>query len=71
MNREERPIVFTISQITRNFGGLFEIKTKNPNGKDFNKVCPDEVGITQLYTTLEEISEDLNDKGYAVLFEVD
>lgn len=64
-------VVFTISKVTSNFGGLFEIKTKNPNGREFNKVCPDEVGVMQLYTTLEEISKDLNDKGFAVLFEVD
>ena len=67
---ENKTITFTITKVTSNFGGLFEIKTKNPNGKKFNKVCPDEVGIMQLYTALEEISEDLNEEGYAVLFEI-
>ena len=65
---EERPIVFTIIKATSNFGGLFCIKTKDARyaGSDYI-----DVGVSQLFETLEEISEDLNDKGYAVLFEVD
>ena len=28
---ENKTITFTVSKVTNNFGGLFEIKTKNPN----------------------------------------
>ena len=63
----EKTIVFTIKKITNNFGGLFEIKTKHPNGTRANR---DEVGVMQLWYAMEDITEDLNDEGYAVLFKM-
>ena len=63
----DRPVVFTVTQVTRNFGGLFDIKTKDPRGSEYNR---EEQGVMTLYTALEEISQDVNDGGYAVLFEV-
>ena len=69
MNREERPIVFTMTRITRNFGGLYHIRTKDSRARKHNDYM--DVGVNQLFDILEEIAEDLNDEGYAVLFEVD
>ena len=63
----EKTITFTITKVTSNFGGLFDIKTKNPQGKDHNY---SDVGVRQLYEIMEIISEDLNEEGYAVLFEI-
>lgn len=63
----EKTITFTVSKVTNNFGGLFDIKTKNPGGKEFNHT---DVGVRQLYEIMEIISEDLNDEGFAVLFEI-
>ena len=68
MNREERPIVFTVSQVTQNFGGLFQIKTKDRRVDNWHRI---DIGVTELFTTMEEVSEEFNEKGYAVLFEVD
>ena len=66
---EERPIVFTVSRITRNFGGLYHIRTKDSRAGEHNDYM--DVGVRQLFDILEEITEDLNDEGYSVLFEVD
>ena len=63
----ERPILYTISKITNNFGGLFEVKTKDKRGMDFNH---SDVGVLELHTFLMELTEDLNDLGYNVIFEV-
>jgi hypothetical protein len=68
MNREERPIVYTITQITRNFGGLYTIKTYDKRCTPHNYT---DVGVTQLFAILEIITQDLNDEGYSVVFEVD
>ena len=65
---EERPIVFKVSRITFNFGGLYHIRTKDNRAGDHNDYM--DVGVGQLFDTLEEITEDLNDEGYAVIFEV-
>ena len=65
---EERPIVFTISEITRNFGGLYIIKTKDRRANNYNRI---DVGVMELFPTMCEISEEFNAEGYAVLFEVD
>lgn len=65
---EERPIIFTVSKITDNFGGLYWIKTKDARYKGDDYV---DVGFKQLFEVMEIITEDLNDEGYAVLFEVD
>jgi hypothetical protein len=66
----EKTITFTINKVTNNFGGLFEIKTRNPNGTRLNRVCPDEVGVMQLWDAMDDITQDLNEEGYAVLFEM-
>lgn len=60
---EERPIVFTI---TRNDATHYRIYTK-----DSRTDLQANVGIAGLFTMLTSISEDLNNKGYSVLFEVD
>ena len=65
---EERPIVFTISQITQNFGGLFQIKTKDKRANNWHRI---DISATELFAVMEEIAEEFNDNGYAVLFEVD
>lgn len=65
---EERPIVFTISKITDNFGGLCLIKTKDSRADGCTYT---DVGVVQLFEIMCVISEEFNDKGYAVLFEVD
>lgn len=63
----EKTIVFTVTRATRNFGGLFDIKTKTPQGTKYNYT---DVGVQQLFDIMEIITEDLNDEGYAVLFEI-
>lgn len=66
---EERPVIFTVSKLTSNFGGLFNITTKDPRGSQFNR---EEVGIKSLFTEMLEISEDVctsTDAG--CLFEID
>lgn len=65
----DRPIVFTITETTRNFGGLYYIRTKDSRAGTHNDYI--DVGFQQLFNILEEITQDLNDEGYAVLFEVD
>ena len=65
MEREERPIVFTVSRVT----GGFVMFTKDSRAGT-NKPSP-ELPITRLLKTMEELSVLFNDKGYAVLFEVD
>ena len=62
-----KTITFTVTRVTRNFGGLFNIKTKNSAGASYNA---EDVGVMELFTTLEEITEALNEDGYAVLFEI-
>ena len=69
MNREERPIVFTVSRITRNFGGLYHIRTKDSRADGYTDYM--DIGVMELFDIMEEIAESFNDKGYAVLFEVD
>lgn len=64
--REERPIVFTLSVSERTL--LHSIKTKDPRGSDENV---DNLYGDEVYKTMRDISEVLNNKGYAVLFEVD
>lgn len=63
MAREERPIVFTITQ---NDGVHYNIRTK-----DSRADLEANVGREGLFTMLVSISETFNNQGYAVLFEVD
>lgn len=63
MTREERPIVFTITQ---NDGAHFRIYTK-----DSRTYLQANVGYEGLFHMLVSISEELNKQGYTVLFEVD
>ena len=65
---EDRPIVFTVSKITDNFGGLYSIKTKDSRANNRNSI---DVSVVQLFEVMCEFSEEFNDNGYAVLFEVD
>ena len=60
---EDRPIVFTIS----NTGNRsYCILTKDPRGEMCN------IGRTEvLFFRMTKIADTLNNKGYAVLFEVD
>lgn len=60
---EERPIVFTISEINHGVSML----TKDPRGSDENS----EVDYGIIFEVMRDITETLNNKGYAVLFEVD
>ena len=65
MNREERPIVFTITQV----GRLYTLVTKDSRAGT-NRPSP-EIGARQLVETMKDLSAMFNNKGYAVLFEVD
>ena len=66
---EDRPVVFTVTRITSNFGGLFSIKTKDSR---VGGMCYTDVGVMQLFSTMQEICEDINNNDkLAVLFEVD
>jgi len=60
---EERPVVFTITQ---NDAMHYRIYTK-----DSRTDIQANVGYEGLFHMLVSISEELNNKGYAVLFEVD
>ena len=62
---EERPIVFTISQV----GRLYTLATKDSRAGT-NKPSP-EINANQVLNTMIDLSEMFNNKGYAVLFEVD
>lgn len=72
MINEERPIVFTITR--RGERDCF-ISTKDSRGEDCEYISKALEGGFSFYTDLFEdmiaIAEELNDKGYAVLFEVD
>lgn len=60
---EDRPIVFTISDLKNK---NYMVTTKDPRGEQLN------TNKTQaLFYKMCRISEELNNKGYAVLFEVD
>ena len=60
---EERPIVFTISDLGNK---TYSVTTKDPRGCELN------TEKTQaLFYKLRTLSEVLNNKGFAVLFEVD
>lgn len=63
MNREESPIVFTI--IRRDDG--LTIYTKDPRGKHLKA----DASNFELIRYMSAISLELNERGYAVLFEVD
>lgn len=65
MNGEDRPIVFTIKQV----GRLYTLVTTDGR-VGTNRPSP-EIGARQLVETMKDLSAMLNNKGYAVLFEVD
>ena len=67
---EERPIVFTITEYMK-FGSsrlFYDVKTPDTRGADANL---EELLPVQVFTAMRTIAEELNNKGYAVLFEVD
>jgi hypothetical protein len=66
MNREERPIVFTIrySEVTDSY--FIRSEDNRAEGLVTNMVHR-----IDLFFAMVKISEILNNKGYAVLFEVD
>lgn len=72
MTREERPVVFTITErITRRGREairMYKIYTIDPRGSDENV---DSIYADEIYKTMADISEVLNNKGFAVLFEAD
>lgn len=59
---EERPIIFTVTPLDN---GHYKIYTEDSRA-DLQANCG-----RDLYTMIASISEELNNKGYAVLFEVD
>ena len=65
---EERPIVFTIQEQGRCDCKMYNFITKDPRGS-YESVWS--VYADELFKTMVDISEVLNNKGYAVLFEVD
>lgn len=62
---EERPIVFTISQV----GKLYTLTTKDSRAGTANPSS--EVSANMLMVLMRDVSEMFNNAGYAVLFEVD
>lgn len=60
----ERPILFTV---TDNFDGLFEVKTTDKRGADYNRRV---AGVLDLHIFLKDITDELKDLGYKVIFEV-
>ena len=62
---DDRPIVFTITQV----GRLYTLVTKDSR-VGTNRPSP-EIGTIQLVETMKDLSAMFNDKGYAVLFEVE
>ena len=63
---EERPIVFTISK-AGDYENVFKVKTKDPRGSYMNGIMTKNIWFSYLV----KLSEEFNNKGYAVLFEVD
>ena len=63
---EERPIVFTITRADSH-SDVFKVKTKDPRGEYMNGMMTANIWFSYLV----KLSEELNNKGYAVLFEVD
>ena len=61
-------VIFTIRKITSNFGGLYSISTNDCKVGTYNM---SDIDCLHLFETMDEITEDYNIKGYAVLFEVD
>jgi len=72
MTREERPIVFTITErITRRRREairMYKVYTIDPRGSDENV---DNIYADEIFKVMVDISEVLNNQGYAVLFEAD
>ena len=67
--REERPIVFTITEEKRTDSlTMLKVYTKHERGSQENV---EHLYPSELFATMADISEVLNDEGYAVLFEVD
>ena len=63
-------IVFTIMKSHRTAIGvqLYAIKSKHARGSEENV---DDVYADELFDVMVDLSEVLNDEGYAVIFEVD
>lgn len=69
MNREERPIVFTITDISES---QLMVYTKDSRWKKEKLLMTfDNVTPSNLFNCVEAITVTGNDKGYSVLFEVD
>lgn len=71
---EERPIVFTIT-LSEKYHRNCYISTKDIRGKDCEYIREALEGgrshMVDLFDDMCAIAEELNNKGYAVLFEVD
>ena len=63
--QEERPVVFTLSEVSQ---GVYSLTTKDPRGDLLNE---GKVLSHKLVWKMRDLSKRLNNKGYAVLFEVD
>lgn len=68
---EERPIIFTVTQQSNRYSGLYRISTKNAEFKDKDFANYTDVTGIQLFDIMKLISEQINEYGYAVLFEID
>lgn len=65
MIREDRPIIFTISD--KNGKGVYRVRTNDPRGSYMNGLTTRNI----LFNWLVRLTEEFNEQGYAVLFEVD
>ena len=69
MNREERPIVFTITYVSET---AVRVYTKDARWeKEHLTMNFEDVTPCHLYACIDAITVTGNNKGYAVLFEVD
>ncbi len=72
MNRDERPVTFTITERMTRRGReaikMYKIYTVDPRGSDESV---DSIYADEIYKVMADISEVLNNMGYAVLFEAD
>lgn len=64
----DRPIVFTLQEQGRYDCKMYNLITKDPRGSSESVWS---VYADELFKTMADISEVLNNNGYAVLFEVD
>lgn len=62
----DSPVIFTI---TKEKDVFYKVYTRDPRGAEYNLLS--HVDRSATFGRMQKITRELNDKGYAVLFEVD